>query len=1089
EAGNDTLVGGQGDDTYVVDSVSDIITESLTNALGGGTDTVESSISWGLAALTNIDNLTLTGSANINGTGNALANTITGNSGNNILDGGAGNDTLVGGLGNDTLLGGLGNDVLKGGAGNNTLKGGTGNDIYEIESTTDTINEEANNDTGDLVQSHISVNLTQLGGGKIENGLLLGSDDINLVGNAAANILTGNAGDNVLNGMGGNDTLRGGTGNDIYVVDSAGDVIDEQGNADTGDEVQATISINLAALGAGKIENAMLLGGENINATGSAGDNILRGNAGSNIISGLDGDDHLIGGVGDQLLGGADEDVLQVNGSSFALANGGAGQDTLLLGGSGMSFDLESSVAAIQSIEKIDLGAAAANSITISAAAIAALSPGAERMLIDGGSDDLVRLDSTFSSIGTEVIGGDTYNVYGNGVDQILIEESIAVQAMTFSALTSVSIDANMLDGDVGFGINGNVSNAMFGAGTINAGDVNHDGYDDVIIRSKGGTAVFYGAVDSVASSYSVGDLDGTNGFKIPDATIGLPSGVAAAGDIDGDGNMDFVLSRSGGGGYILFGSDGQYPASVVLDGAINQVNLSGVTFDSCSVVGDVNGDGYDDFVVGSSGQNFGAELTGGAFLVYGHAGGFPSDIDLSSIDAGEGVRLEGAGNNDLAGYSVSSAGDINGDGLSDFVIGVMHGNLGSEHPGRSYIVFGSQEPMAPVMSLANLNGINGFTFTGNLVTTGPLYDLLGSDVAAAGDINGDGYDDIIVGSMLGGVGDNLFLGAAYVVFGHSGGFSATLNVNDLNGTNGFRIAADGGWFGASVASAGDFNGDGYADIIVGAPMSSTAYVLFGHSGGFSANMSLSNLGADEGFKIDVGTDERLGYDVSSAGDLNGDGYDDVIVGAVYAQDGGKDTGAAYVVFGHSTPNDIVVSGDNASNTLIGSAYGEIITGGQGNDTIDGGGGEDSLNGGAGDDQLHLADNHFYRVDGGNGLDTLHLDFAGSIDFGDLDNDASTSDRGRIAGIEVIDVDNGLANSLTLHLSDILDLDVQNSNVGGNTSLDNALRINGDTSDILTLSSADGWTTPGSQPLSGYQAFQHQGVTVLVDNDISVTVI
>ena len=135
--GNDTLVGGKGGDTYVVDSLTDVVTESITNALGGGIDTVESSITWSLATLANVDHLTLTGKADINGTGNALDNTITGNDGNNQLDGGAGNDTLLGGLGNDKLTGGLGIDAMMGGA---------GNDVYFVDSLADTVNEEANTD-------------------------------------------------------------------------------------------------------------------------------------------------------------------------------------------------------------------------------------------------------------------------------------------------------------------------------------------------------------------------------------------------------------------------------------------------------------------------------------------------------------------------------------------------------------------------------------------------------------------------------------------------------------------------------------------------------------------------------------------------------------------------------------------------------------------------------------------------------------------------------------------------------------------------------------------------------------------------------
>ena len=124
------LVGGRGDDTYVVDNAGDVVTESIANAKGGGIDTVESSVGFTLATRVNVDNLILTGSGNIAGTGNALANYLEGNVGNNRLDGAAGNDIVVGGVGNDTVLGGLGNDILFGGKGADTLTGGAGRDLF-----------------------------------------------------------------------------------------------------------------------------------------------------------------------------------------------------------------------------------------------------------------------------------------------------------------------------------------------------------------------------------------------------------------------------------------------------------------------------------------------------------------------------------------------------------------------------------------------------------------------------------------------------------------------------------------------------------------------------------------------------------------------------------------------------------------------------------------------------------------------------------------------------------------------------------------------------------------------------------------------
>jgi Ca2+-binding RTX toxin-like protein len=133
--GADTLIGSGGNDTYVVDNLGDFVVENA----GGGTDTIQSSLTYSLVGLANVENLTLTGATAINGTGNSGINVLTGNTGNNILNGGAGNDTLIGGTGNDTLIGGTGNDILTGGAGKDTLTGGTGTDRFVFTSLADSL--------------------------------------------------------------------------------------------------------------------------------------------------------------------------------------------------------------------------------------------------------------------------------------------------------------------------------------------------------------------------------------------------------------------------------------------------------------------------------------------------------------------------------------------------------------------------------------------------------------------------------------------------------------------------------------------------------------------------------------------------------------------------------------------------------------------------------------------------------------------------------------------------------------------------------------------------------------------------------------
>ncbi|MBD2495351.1 S8 family serine peptidase [Nostoc sp. FACHB-280] len=202
-AGNDTLRGGRGNDTYIVNATGDVVIENANE----GTDKVQSSVSYTLGA--NVENLSLTGTSAINGTGNSLNNTISGNNGNNILNGDAGNDILTGGAGNDTLNGGTGND---------TLIGGAGNDIYIVDSTGDFVSENANQGI-DTVQSSISYTL----GNGVDNLTLTGSSAINGTGNFYNNTITGNSGNNTLNGGDGNDTINGGAGVDTLLGGNGND--------------------------------------------------------------------------------------------------------------------------------------------------------------------------------------------------------------------------------------------------------------------------------------------------------------------------------------------------------------------------------------------------------------------------------------------------------------------------------------------------------------------------------------------------------------------------------------------------------------------------------------------------------------------------------------------------------------------------------------------------------------------------------------------------------------------------------------------------------------------------------------------------
>jgi Ca2+-binding RTX toxin-like protein len=353
--GTDNLSGGLGDDSYVIDTASDTITE----AVGAGTDTVQSSLAYVLGS--NLENLVLSGSANISGTGSAANNSLTGNSGDNTLDGKAGADSLAGGAGNDTYLvdsladqitegsgggtdeirstvalttqtafvenysflgttavnfignsaanrisgtaaadtlnGGGGGDTLIGGAGADSLTGGAGNDTYVIDAATDKIGETGS-DAGDTVQAAIAVNLSLIAFAGIENVTLTGTGAVNATGNGGANHLVGNDGANVMDGKGGADILEGGKGNDTYLVDNSGDSVIEITGGGT-DTVKSAIAYTLADP---FVENLTLLAGAGaISGTGNDLANVITGNESANLLDGGVGTDTLVGGLGDDI--------------------------------------------------------------------------------------------------------------------------------------------------------------------------------------------------------------------------------------------------------------------------------------------------------------------------------------------------------------------------------------------------------------------------------------------------------------------------------------------------------------------------------------------------------------------------------------------------------------------------------------------------------------------------------------------------------------------------------------------------------------------------------------------------------------------
>jgi hypothetical protein len=350
---------------------------------------------------------------------------------------------------------------------------------------------------------------------------------------------------------------------------------------------------------------------------------------------------------------------------------------------------------------------------------------------------------------------------------------------------------------------------------------------------------------------------------------------------------------------------------------AIGAFDYSGV---SVSGAGDINGDTFDDVIVGATyAPRPDGKVTGQGYVIFGKGDGFDADVELAGLDGSSGFTINGVNRYDYLGASVSSAGDFNGDGIDDIIIGAPQAKIfNGLDTGQSYVIFGKADTFVSSLDVTDLNGTNGFVIDGDQIG-----GSLGSSISSAGDINGDGINDVIVGAAK--------ASRSYVIFGDSSlGSKANLSVKNLDGSNGFVIEGarytDG--LGVSVSGAGDFNGDGIDDIIVGAPSANSksitnvgeGYVIFGRSGGFDASLDLEILEDTEGI-VFQGSEyqDHLGRSVSSIGDFNDDGVDDIIIGATRSNSfsfGGA--GEAYVVFGRSDielgDSDLVASFDSGTH-------------------------------------------------------------------------------------------------------------------------------------------------------------------------------
>lgn len=626
-----------------------------------------------------------------------------------------------------------------------------------------------------------------------------------------------------------------------------------------------------------------------------------------------------------------------------------------------------------------------------------------------------------------------------------------------------------------GFVIYGENADDQSGTSISSAGDINGDGYDDLIVgtpwydaadaelpwSNSGRTYVVYGGPAGGAVQLSDIAAGGSQGFVIRNSVVGEMAGwaVSGAGDVNGDGLVDLIVSAPDarlpmalqvGYTYVLYGRTGNAPidlsnvsASGTTDGFVIRGSLHGEQSGmSLSGAGDVNGDGLADIIVGAPSNNASGSKSGRAYVVYGKSGNAPVDLSMLSATAGAmGFEIGGIpeyNDNNKLGYSVSGAGDINGDGYDDVVVGVVNGDVNAVDAGRSYVVFGgpARSGGPDLAAIAAGASTAGFVINGQAAS-----DHTGWSVSSAGDVNGDGLADLIIGARDASPAGRQFAGRAYVVFGKTDG--AVVDLAALsNPANTLGFAIDGALArdraGMAVSAAGDINGDGLADVLVGSSEASAGgpyargvtHVVYGKADGAPVDLlGLQSGASSAGFLIiGAGQFNRSGIAVSAAGDVNGDGYADLFIGAPQASfDEVQAAGMNFVVYGGpGLLNQDVTLVETRAGQAIGSAASETLFGSAGNDLLAGNGGRDVFYAGAGNDTIVLDNGNVARlgeagamVDGGSGIDTLKLANGGGAG---IVLDLTALGNTRLQGIERFDITGTADNTLKLSLGDVLQL-------------------------------------------------------------------
>ncbi|VVQ29030.1 hypothetical protein PS943_01107 [Pseudomonas fluorescens] len=954
-AGADILSGGAGDDTYIVDSIADVINEGVDQ----GTDTVKVAIptAGGTYILgDNLENATLINTVAFNLTGNSLSNVLIGNAAANVLDGAAGADTLQGGLGNDTyivdaddtvveglnggvdlvksdqtytlganvenltltgtgninatgnvlnntLIGNAGNNQLYGGLGVDILKGGTGDDLYVVDLTATNLLEDKvveiageGIDTLTLASSFANATVTTLVlDANLENvdARDTGTLSLNLTGNASANLILGNAGKNTLNGGLGADTLIGDVGDDTYVVDNVGDTVTENADAGT-DTVNVAIALAGGTYTLGEnLENATLTNTVAFNLTGNELVNTLTGNAAANRID-----------------GGAGADVM----------NGGAGNDTYVVDTVGETIIDSAGIDTVESAVSYTLGATLEN-LTLTGSDAVNATGNALANILDG-------LQNSAANELTGLAGNDTYIV---GEDDTVVE--------------GLNGGVDLVKSDQTYTLGANVENlTLTGTGNING---KGNGLANLITGNDGNNKLDgVGGVDTLiggeGNDQYVVDLTATNlledkvveiaGEGIDTLTLASSFANATVTTLVLDANLENVDARDTG--TLSLNLTGNASANLILGNAGKNTLNGGLGADT--LIGDV---GDDTYVVDNVGDTVTENADAGTDTVnvaIALAGGtYTLGENLENATLTNTVAFNLTGNelvNTLTGNAAANR--IDGGAGAD----VMNGGAGND----TYVVDTVGETIIDSAGIDTVESAVSYTLGATLENL----TLTGSDaVNATGNALAnilDGLQNSAANELTGLAGNDTYIVGEddTVVEGLNGGVD--LVKSDQTYTLGANVEN------LTLTGTGNINATGNAlnNTLIGNAGNNQLY------GGLGVDILKGGTG-DDLYLVDLNATNQLEDTLTENAS---EGVDTVRLqgGAVLASSSLLSLGANLENLDASLTGTklLNLTGNALNNELIGNGANNTLDGGAGNDTLNGGAGNDTLNGGIGSDIL-----------------------------------------------------------------------------------------------------------------------------------------